>query len=156
MPSISKRPCSSPHPPPLTAHPLIVTIDGPAGVGKSTAAKRLARRLGITYLDTGATYRTLALAAQRAGLDPRADARRIAALARRLPLRLCTTRSGAVRVLLDRVDVTRAIRTESISDAAALISRYPAVRRAMVRAQRQWADGQSVVAEHERVPHHGR
>jgi cytidylate kinase len=119
--------------------PLIITIDGPAGVGKSTAARQLAARLRLAYVDTGATYRTLAYAALRAGGLPLVDARRLTRLARRLPLAMRQGRFGAVRVLLDGADVTRAIRTEAVTEAAAQIAQYPAVRAALVKRQRELA-----------------
>lgn len=114
---------------------VIITIDGPGGVGKSTVAKLLAQRLGVRYLDTGATYRALAYAALRRGLSPVTDVRRLAALARRLPLRLESS-GDLLRVFLDGEEITRDIRTEKISEAAAQLSQHPAVRRAMVRLQR--------------------
>ena len=128
-------------------HPLIITIDGPAGVGKSTAAQLLARRLGLVYLDTGATYRTLAYAALQGGLHPILDAKRLAAMARHLPIRLQPGRSGVLRVTLDGQDVTQAIRTEEVSEAAAQISQHPAVRAAMVKRQRELANRHGVVVE---------
>lgn len=126
---------------------LIITIDGPAGVGKSTAAELLARRLGVAYLDTGATYRALALQALREGWHPIADTKRLAALARRLPIAFTPHPSGGVSVLLDGDDVTSAIRTEEISEAAAQISQHPEVRAAMVRRQRELANRHGVVVE---------
>lgn len=129
-----------------TGH-LIVTIDGPGGVGKSTTAKRLAQRLGIAYLDTGATYRALALAALQRGLHPIADADPICRLARALPLRFAIDEEGLTRILLGGVDVTGAIRTEEVTEAAAQVSQHPAVREAMVALQRRLADGRSVVVE---------
>jgi cytidylate kinase len=124
---------------------LIVTIDGPAGVGKSTVAKLLARRLNVMYLDTGATYRSLAYAAVEADLNPITDRHRLAALARRLPLVLQPTPDGGLRVKLDGADITMQIRTEEVSEAAAQVSQYPEIRAAMVALQRRlarrpWAD----------------
>jgi cytidylate kinase len=127
---------------------LVVTIDGPAGVGKSTVAKLLAQRLRLMYLDTGATYRALAFAAsQRQGLNPVTDARRIAALGRRLPLRLLPLADGGLQVRLGGEDITRQIRTEEVTEAAAQISQHPAVRQAMVALQRRLASHQGVVVE---------
>ncbi len=124
---------------------MVVTIDGPGGVGKSTVAKLLAQRLGLTYLDTGATYRALALAARRERLL--GDVEAIAALARRLPVRIEPVNGGGLRVRLGREDVSQEIRTEGVSEAAAIVSQYPEVRSAMVQLQRRLANQQSVVVE---------
>ena len=132
------------HPIPRT---LIVTIDGPAGCGKSTVAKLLAKRLGLTYLDTGATYRTLALAALQEEPPVVADAHRLAALARQLPMHLKMTQEGRLRVFLGDNEVTKKIRTEQVTEVAAQISQYPEVRAAMVERQRQLADTLGVVVE---------
>jgi len=121
------------------AKALVITIDGPAGVGKSTAAKLLARRLGLTYLDTGATYRALAYTALQADLNPVVDAARIARLGRRLPLSLAPDPAGGLRVRLNGTDVTAAIRTEEVTEAAAQIAQHPDVRAAMVALQRRLA-----------------
>ena len=126
---------------------LVVTIDGPAGVGKSTVAKMVAKRLGLLYLDTGATYRTLAYAALQANLNPITDAPRVAALGRRLPIELTYTAQYGLRVRLSGKDITKKIRTEEVTEAAAQVSQDPAVRSAMVALQRRLAHHQGVVVE---------
>jgi cytidylate kinase len=114
---------------------MVVAIDGPAGAGKSTVAKAVAAALGFTYLDTGAMYRCVALATLRTGA-PAAE------LAPDLKISL------GDRVLLDGEDVTDAIRTPEVSEAASQVAAEPAVRRAMVGQQRRLlSDGGDWVAE---------
>lgn len=140
-PKRTRRTRSSGHPVtkspghPVT-QPRVITIDGPAGSGKSTVAKLLAKVLGLTYLDTGATYRALAYAVLQEQPGAIADPARLAAMARALPLRLEPRRDGTIRIFLDGVEITRAIRTQEVSEAAAQISQYPDVRAAMVERQR--------------------
>lgn len=109
---------------------MLIAIDGPAGAGKSTVARALAARLGLTYLDSGAMYRCVALAAIRSGtaMD---DADALAALARGLEIVPDTD-----RVLLDGEDVTQAIRQPEVSAAASRVSVHQGVRDAMVERQR--------------------
>jgi len=131
----------------MGARSLVVTIDGPGGVGKSTVAKLLAQKLGLTYLDTGATYRALAYAARQEGLNPVTDVEQLRSLAGRLPLRLQPADGDSLHVLLDGRDVSAAIRTEGISEAAAQVSQHPEIRHAMVQLQRRLANRQGVVVE---------
>ena len=109
----------------------IVAIDGPAGAGKSTVARQLARRLGFTIIDTGAIYRSVALAAQRAGISWEEDS----GLARLLDAGLGLTFQGD-RVLLRGEDVTEAIRTPEISRGASVVSARPVVRQKLLQLQR--------------------
>ncbi len=138
------RPSQSPNHP--ITQSLVITIDGPAGVGKSTAAKLLAQRLNLRYLDTGATYRTLAYAALRQQIDLN-DRARLARLGRTLRITLEPLASGGMRVRLGAEDVTRQIRTERVTEAAAVLAQYPAVRKALVSLQRRLARSHGVVAE---------
>ena len=126
---------------------LVITIDGPAGVGKSTAAKLLARRLGLVYLDTGATYRALAYLVLQEQPVALSNPVKLAVMARALPLRLEPARDGGLRVFLDGFEITRAIRTQEVSEAAAQVSTFPEVRAAMVARQRELSKGRGVVVE---------
>jgi cytidylate kinase len=120
---------------------MIVTLDGPAGAGKSTTARALAARLGWCYLDTGAMYRTVALAALEEGLSLE-DEPRLAALAESLAIQFCQG-----RVLVGERDVSEAIRTERVTQATRPVADAPAVREAMKHIQRRLADGLDVVTE---------
>jgi cytidylate kinase len=120
---------------------MVIAIDGPAGAGKSTVARRLARELGFTYLDSGAMYRAVALAALRSGVDT-AEGRALGKLARGLEISL---RDGIVE--LDGEDVTGAIRAPEVSAAASEVSVHPGVRAAMVARQRELIDSGRYVAE---------
>ncbi len=120
---------------------MIVTIDGPAGAGKSSAARELARRLGFEVLDTGAMYRAVALAALRAGLDLR-DQAALAALVVGMRLEM-----PPGRVLLDGDDVTDAIRTPEVTAASGPAADSKVVRRHLVGRQRAIAAGRDMVCE---------
>jgi cytidylate kinase len=115
--------------------PLIVAIDGPSGVGKSTASKLVARALAIPHIDTGAMYRAIALAAERALLCAD-DESPIAAIAERARIEFIPGEDNA-RVLLDGKDVTELIRTPEMSMAASDVSKLPGVRRVLVRLQQE-------------------
>jgi len=120
---------------------MVIAIDGPAGAGKSTVARALAERLGFTYLDSGAMYRSVALAAIRAGVDPD-DGAATTALAERLDLRIAP---GAVAI--GDEDVSAAIRTPEVTAAASRVSVHPGVRAAMVARQRALVAEGAWVAE---------
>ena len=120
---------------------MIVTIDGPAGSGKSTAARLLAKRLGFQFLDTGAMYRAVALECLERQIDV-ADADRAAEVARGL-----TIDALGPTVLSNDRDVTTAIRAPEIAGAASRVAAIPAVRETMVRLQRQAAAGHNIVTE---------
>ena len=120
---------------------MIVAIDGPAGAGKSSAARALARRLGFRFLDTGAMYRAVALAALRRGLDWK-NSEALAALARGLRMEV-----DERRVLLDGEDVTDAIRTSEVTAVTHYAANNQAVREHLVSLQRQAAGRDNVVTE---------
>ncbi|RMF59436.1 MAG: (d)CMP kinase [Bacteroidetes bacterium] len=115
---------------------MVIAIDGPAGSGKSTTARLLARRLGYVYIDTGAMYRAVALAALEAGVPPEPEA--VAALMDRLVL---DVRPGAegMRLYLDGEDVTDRLRTPDVGQMASRISALPPVRDRLVELQRRLA-----------------
>jgi CMP/dCMP kinase len=120
---------------------MMIAIDGPAGAGKSTVARGVADALGFTYLDSGAMYRCVALAALRSGArsdDPVATGR----IARSIEIRL-----DGGRVELDGADVTSEIRTPEVDLAASRVSVHPEVRKEMVKLQRALIESGRYVAE---------
>jgi len=122
---------------------IVVAIDGPAGAGKSTLARRVAEKLGFVYIDSGAMYRAIALWALRLGVAS-SDMHRLEQLAKEAVLHLVP---GDGRVLLNGEDVTAAIREPAVSSAASKVSAVPAVRRALLGHQRRIAEENSVVME---------
>jgi cytidylate kinase len=113
---------------------VIVAIDGPAGAGKSTVAREVARRLGAAYLDTGAMYRALAWLALRRGVAP-SDGGALVALAREYPVEIEPTDDGD-RVRIAGRDVTNAIRSPEVAAEVSEVSAHAGVREEMVAAQR--------------------
>lgn len=133
---------------------LVIAIDGPVGSGKSTAARRVAALLGYTYIDTGAMYRAVALKALRRKISITADANganeTLVALARdtRIDLRASSAQDGGTqRVFLDGEDVTAAIRTPDVSQAASKIAVIEGVRHVLVAEQRRAGASGGVVME---------
>jgi cytidylate kinase len=118
-----------------------VAIDGPAGAGKSTVSRALAKRLGFFLLDTGAIYRCVALAAKRAAVAW-SDGAKLGELARGLPVRF-----EADRVLIGDEDVSQAIRTPEMSQGASTVSAHPPVRAALLELQRRIARQGGCVVE---------
>jgi cytidylate kinase len=123
----------------------IIAIDGPAGAGKSTIARHLARHFGLLNLETGAMYRAFALKALRAEV-PLGDSSALQALAAETSIRL-EPGDEENRVLLDDEDVTGLIRNQMVTDGASRVSVYPAIRAWMVRLQQQMGANGGVVME---------
>ncbi|HEX8337775.1 MAG TPA: (d)CMP kinase, partial [Pyrinomonadaceae bacterium] len=115
--------------------PFIIAIDGPSGAGKSTLGRRLARELGLLYIDTGAMYRAVALAASAAGVRD-TDAEGLTCVAHRARIRL-EGDPDSLRVFLDERDVSEEIRGEAAGRGASVVSAVPGVRRELVRRQRE-------------------
>lgn len=123
-----------------------IAIDGPAGAGKSTLARALARELGYLYVDTGAIYRTVALRAREAGADP-SDPEQVAPLLEDLDLRMDYGADGVQRMYLSGRDVTETIRENKISALASQVAALPAVREFLLEFQRKQAREHDVVMD---------
>ena len=124
---------------------ISVAIDGPAGAGKSTLARRLAGELGYIYVDTGAMYRTIGLYALRAGKDPK-DNEAVNALLPSIRLRLASV-EGEQHIYLGDEDVSAAIRTEEAGMAASAVGANPTVRAYLLDTQRNMAKTQNVLMD---------
>ncbi len=123
-----------------------IAIDGPSGAGKSTLARMLAHEFGLLYVDTGAIYRTVALAALRRGLDP-ADPAEVKAMLPELDIRLAYGDDGLQHMYLAGEDVSEAIRRNEVSTGASKVSAIPAVRDFLLEMQRSLARTHSVIMD---------
>lgn len=124
----------------------VVAIDGPGGSGKGTVSRIIARNLNWHFLDSGALYRLLALAAEQRGVSLEDEAA-LAALAPRLAIRFDPATQGDVAVYLDGQDVTDAIRSETAGNAASKVAALPAVRAALLERQRAFREPPGLVAD---------
>lgn len=123
-----------------------IAIDGPAGAGKSTVAKIVAKKLGFTYIDTGAMYRAIALKTLIDGVNPE-DTQGLARLAEAVSVSLVMDKGGEMKVFLNGEDVTERIRRPDVSRVVSLVARVPAVRKRLVELQKAMAEKGGVVME---------
>ena len=123
-----------------------IAIDGPAGAGKSTLARKAAGELGFLYVDTGAIYRTVALKVRRAGADPERP-EQVVPLLEGLDLRMDYGPDGAQRMYLEGEDISQAIRTSEVSGLASKVSAIPEVRAFLLDVQRRQAREHDVVMD---------
>ena len=123
----------------------VIAIDGPAGSGKSTTARLVAKRLGFTYLDTGAMYRALTLKVLKSNIDVQNESEILTLIPdTKIVLK---TRKERLSIILDGKDVTRQIRSSKVSNNVSIISAYESVREWMVNAQRKISEKGRIVAE---------
>ncbi|MCH5299035.1 MAG: (d)CMP kinase [Ruminococcus sp.] len=125
---------------------IAIAIDGPAGAGKSTISKFAAKKLGFIYIDTGALYRTVGLAATRAGVEP-VEGKEVDELLSKITVELTFNEKGEQVVLLDKEDVSGLIRTPEASMMASKISAIPSVRAYLLDLQRNMAKTNNVIMD---------
>lgn len=125
---------------------IAIAIDGPAGAGKSTISKFAAKELGFIYIDTGALYRTVGLAATRAGVEP-VEGKEVDELLSKITVELTFNDKGEQVVLLDKEDVSGLIRTPEASMTASKISAIPSVRAYLLDLQRNMAKTNNVIMD---------
>ena len=125
--------------------PYVITIDGPAGSGKSTVSRMLAERLSYAHLDTGALYRAVAYSASKRGIRPD-DEERLKKLCNRIKIEV-RNQDGVMKVLVDGEDVSSRIRTPGVSMMASRVSAVPAVRQALLLLQRKTGIKGAIVVE---------
>ena len=129
----------------MEKHAFNIAIDGPAGAGKSTIAKLVAKKLDFIYVDTGAMYRAIALYLLRSGVDT-ADEAAVSEAVKNADITICY-RDGAQQVILNGEDVSGLIRTEEVGNTASAVSVYPAVRAHLLELQRSLAASRNVIMD---------
>ena len=122
-----------------------VAVDGPAGSGKSTVAKEIAKRLGLLYIDTGAMYRTVGYAAQKKGIALE-DETAVTAMLSDLDMKICPQEDGQ-KIYLEGEDVTQKIRTQEAGKGASIVAAYAGVREELVQLQQKMAQAHSVIMD---------
>ncbi|MBM3244198.1 MAG: (d)CMP kinase [Candidatus Omnitrophica bacterium] len=125
---------------------MIIAIDGPAGAGKSTVAKLLARKMGFLYIDTGAMYRALTLKALENSIDVE-NSELMSALAHNTGIDLINNADGSLKVLLDGCDVSKEIREPRITKFVSLVAKIKGVRDVMLENQRRLGKGQNSILD---------
>ncbi len=125
---------------------MIIAIDGPSGTGKSTVAKGIAKRLGFTFFDTGAMYRSLAWLVLKEQIDPSHQSK-VEALLPQFEFEISTSKDGERHYFVQNTDITKEIRSQAISNASSQIAIYPEVRHAMVKIQRKFGHAVDAVFE---------
>ena len=124
----------------------VITVDGPSGAGKGTISRILAKKLGFHYLDSGALYRILAIAAQRHQVDT-SNNKSLMTLAEHMDIRFDSTETGGIKALLEGEDITQEMRTEDAGALASLVASHPQVRSALLKRQRMFATEPGLIAD---------
>ena len=124
----------------------VITVDGPSGAGKGTISRILAKKLGFHYLDSGALYRILGIAAQRHQVDT-SNNKGLVTLAEHMDIRFDSSETGDIKALLEGEDVTQEMRTEDAGALASLVASHPLVRSALLKRQRMFATEPGLIAD---------
>ena len=124
----------------------VITVDGPSGAGKGTISRILAKKLGFHYLDSGALYRILGIAAQRHQVDT-SNNKGLVTLAEHMDIRFDSSETGDIKALLEGEDVTQEMRTEDTGALASLVASHPLVRSALLKRQRMFATEPGLIAD---------
>ena len=124
----------------------VITVDGPSGAGKGTISRILAKKLGFHYLDSGALYRILGIAAQRHQVDT-SNNKGLMTLAEHMDIRFDSSETGDIKALLEGEDITHEMRTEDTGAIASLVASHPQVRSALLKRQRMFATEPGLIAD---------